>query len=81
MSEHNWAIRAASSDDVERVRSIARDAYSKYVVRLGRDVPLAAVDVALRVVGLPDGAEVDHGNDSVAQAGDAQERRPRPRQR
>src|SRR5580693_8550717 len=43
MSEHNWAIRAASSDDVERVRSIARDAYSKYVVRLGREpLPMVA---------------------------------------
>jgi ribosomal protein S18 acetylase RimI-like enzyme len=43
MFEDNCAIRAASSDDVARVRSIARDAYSKYVVRLGREpLPMVA---------------------------------------
>jgi ribosomal protein S18 acetylase RimI-like enzyme len=49
MSENDAAIRAASRDDVERVRSIARAAYAKYVARLGREPPPMVADFAAEI--------------------------------
>jgi ribosomal protein S18 acetylase RimI-like enzyme len=42
-------IRAASSDDVERIRSIARSAYAKYIARLGRKPPPMVADFAAEI--------------------------------
>jgi ribosomal protein S18 acetylase RimI-like enzyme len=45
-------IRRATPDDVDRVRAIARAAYSKYIERIGREpVPMLADFMALTTAG------------------------------
>jgi ribosomal protein S18 acetylase RimI-like enzyme len=43
MPQRKGAIRPASSDDVDRVRSVAREAYARYIPRIGREpLPMLA---------------------------------------
>jgi ribosomal protein S18 acetylase RimI-like enzyme len=53
-------IRAATSADVARIRSIARAAYTKYIARIGREPPPMLADFA---------AETTAGHVMVIEAG------------
>jgi len=49
MSGGNRRIRRALPDDVAHIRSIARDAYTKYVARLGREPAPMVADFAAAI--------------------------------